>query len=126
MDGGPHDALLTPVRGALRAVLAASEGAAPSADDVAAAGDLAWAYARARALALIVQGELSEAIRAVSFLPAAAAPEGRWAQDRAVRFSGRAPEPVPPEEVRPVAAALVADLVQQLARTLAGTVPSHG
>ena len=43
-----------------------------------------------------------------------------------LRFSGRTPEPVDPHEARAVASGLVMDLFQQLARTLAGTVPTHG
>lgn len=122
VEGLPFDPVFPPVRGALRAVVACAEGRVPEREAIAAAGDLAWVLARARALGLLVQGELTEAQAAVAALEAASAPEGRWAADRALRFAGRAPEPVDPREARPVAGALAADLAQVLARTLAGTV----
>lgn len=122
VEDAPFDPLFPPVRGALRAVVAAAEGHAPTDDAVAKAGDLQWVLARAKALALVVQGDLLGAQSAVQGFPEGSAPEGRWAEDRALRFSGRTPEPVSAEEARPMAAALLSDLTQQLARTLAGTV----
>ncbi len=122
VEDAPFDPLFPPVRGALRAVVAAAEGRAPTDDAVAKAGELQWVMARAKALALVVQGDLQGAQSAVQHLQTGTAPEGRWAQDRALRFSGRAPDPVGAEEARPMAAALLSDLTQQLARTLAGTV----
>lgn len=126
IQGLPFDPLFPPVRGALRAVLVAAEGRAPSLDAVTSAGDLAWALSRARSLALVVQGDLTQAQAAAAGLGEGAAPEGRWAADRWLRFGGRTPEPVDPHEARAVASGLVMDLFQQLARTLAGTVPTHG
>lgn len=113
----PFDPLCVPVRAALRAVIASAEGIAPSEQAVAEAQSMDWALARARALALVVQGDLQGAQAAVRGFPEASAPEGRWAKDRALRFDGRAAEPVTPDEARPVAAALISDLVQQLARS---------
>ena len=124
--GLPFDPLFPPVRGAVRAASAAAEGQAPSLDAVAEAGDLGWALSRARALALVVQGDLTQAQAAAAGLGEGAAPEGRWAADRWLRFGGRAAEPVDPREARAVAAGLVGDIFLQLARTLAGTVPTHG
>ena len=122
VEGLPFDPVFSPVRGALRAIAKSPEGIAPTQEAVEAGGDLGWALARARALALLVRGDLSGAQAAVEGMTELEQPEARWAEDRALRFSGRAPEPVDPREARPVAAALAADLTQQLARTLAGTV----
>jgi hypothetical protein len=126
VEGLPFDPLFPPVRGALRAAVAAAEGVAPALEAVAEAGDLAWALSRARSLALVVQGDLTQAQAAAAGLGDGASPEGRWAADRWLRFGGRDAEPVDPREARAVAAGLVMDLFQQLARTLAGTVPTHG
>jgi len=118
----PYDPLCVPVRAALRAVVASAEGIAPSEQAVKDAQSMDWALARARALALVVQGDLPGAQAAVRGFPEALAPEGRWAKDRALRFDGRTAEPVSPQEARPVAAALISDLVQQLARSFCGAV----
>lgn len=112
--------LWPPVRGALRAVLVAVQGRAPSPEAIEKGGDLAWVLQRSRALALVITGELEQACAAVEGLSENAAPEGRWAQDRLRRFEGRRQEPVPPEEARSVAADIVADLIQQLAGTISG------
>jgi hypothetical protein len=121
----PVEALAPPVRAALRAVVAAAEGLAPSAAAVALSGDLSWVLARARALALVSRGDLAGAREALSGVPDDAAPEGRWARERALRAGSHPAEPVSPEEARAAAAALVGDLAHQLARTIAGTVPTE-
>lgn len=125
LDGTPYDALYPPVRGLLRAAAAAADGHAPSESALKDAGDLAWAVARIRALALVVRGELAGARDVVAALGDGAAPEGRWAKDRLIRYADEAAEPVPPEHARPAAAALVEDLAQQLCRTMAATVPGY-
>jgi hypothetical protein len=119
------EALGPPVRAALRAVVAAAEGHAPSPAAVALAGDLAWVLARARALALVSRGDLAGAREALSGLPDDAAPEGRWARERALRAGSHPAGPVSAGDARAVAAALVRDLAHQLARTIAGTVPTE-
>jgi hypothetical protein len=121
----PNDALFPGVRGALRAIARAAEGKSPSEEAVKHAGDLGWVVRRARALSLIVKGELEGAIESVSQLPADASPEGQWAKDRLSRFAGRKVAGVEPREARPAAAALASDLLNQLGRTIAGTVTSR-
>jgi hypothetical protein len=124
-DGSIFTPIFPPVRGALRCIAGAAEGRAPSDAAVESAGDLTWAIRRARALAMIVRGDLEAARAAVDGMPPEAAPEGRWAKDRALRY-GRRPVPVSPEEARPAAAALVQDLATQLARTIAGSIGERG
>jgi hypothetical protein len=120
--GVPHEALFAPVRGALRAIARAAEGRGPSEEAVKHAGDLAWVLSRARALAMIVNGDLEGAVEATKALPAHVSPEGQWARDRLIRFGGRKTVRAEVREVRPVAGSLAADLLHQLGRTLAGTV----
>lgn len=122
----PDEPLYPAVRGALRLIASAAEGRVPSAVAVEEAGDLVWVVQRARALGLLVQGEPGRAAEAAGSLSPEEAPERRWADDLLVRYGARAPAPVGPEESRPAAAALVADLAHQLSRTLAGTVPTDG
>ncbi|MEQ9500526.1 MAG: hypothetical protein RIT81_26880 [Deltaproteobacteria bacterium] len=123
LDNGPYDALFPVVRGLLRAAVAAADGRAPTADAIEEAGDAAWATRRIRALALVVQAQLDAAREVTASLSDAAAPEGRWAKDRLMRYGDDA-ERIGPQEARPAAAALVEDLAIQLARTIAGTVPT--
>ncbi len=117
---GPLDPLFTPVRGALRAILAAVDGRAPTLAAIEAAGDLGTILRRARALARAIQGDLPGAAAAVEGLPEAAVPEARWIRDRRVRFEGRSAEPVSPQDACALASAQVRDLFEQLARTAAG------
>ena len=107
-------------------VAGAAEGRVPAVSDVEEAGDLAWVVRRARALGLLVQGDPQSAVEAAQPHAPEEAPELRWASDLLVRYVGRVPAPVGPEEARPAAAALVADVAHQLSRTLAGTVPKDG
>lgn len=123
LTGTAHDALFPPVRGALRAIVRAAEGATPTGDALKHAGDLGWVLRRCRALALAVRGELEAAVEAVRDMPGGASPEAQWAKDRILRFGGRRPVRATVEEARVVAAGLVLDLVMQLGRTIAGTVP---
>jgi hypothetical protein len=123
LEASVFDPLFPPVRGMLRAIMAAAEGDGPTLHAIDNAGDLTWATRRARALAMIVRGDLTSAIAAVEAMPREAAPEGKWARDRLFRFQGRQQIPVTSEEARPAAAALVADLAAQLTRTIAGTLP---
>jgi hypothetical protein len=118
----PFDALFSPVRGVLRAIVLAAEGRSPSLDALAGAGDLAWLLHRARALALIVKCDLVGARDAVQMLPEDASPEGHWAKDRLLRYGPAREVRADPEEARLVAANLIADLGHQLGRTIAGTV----
>jgi hypothetical protein len=122
-SGSPLDAVLPPVRGALRAILKALDGHGPTEEAIKSAGDLRWVLLRARALARIVDGDLEEAVSALSGLPEGSAPESTWAQDRLRRYrrSVRARS----EEARTLAAGLIADLGHQLGRTIAGTVPQE-
>lgn len=124
LAGWPFDALFPPVRGVLRSIVLAAEGRGPSLDALGRAGDLAWVLHRARALALIAKGDLKGAREAVGTLSEEASPEGQWAKDRLLRYGSRREVRAKPEEVRLVAANLIADLCHQLGRTIAGTVPS--
>ncbi len=123
LEASVFDPLFPPVRGVLRAIIAAAEGEAPSQTAIDRAGDLTWVVRRARALAMIVRGDLYAAKAAVEAMPPETAPEGRWARDRLHRYEGREQVPVRPDQARPAAAALVVDLSTQLARTVAGTLP---
>jgi hypothetical protein len=120
-SGSPLDAVLPPVRGALRAILKALDGQGPSEEAIKNAGDLRWVLLRARALARIVEGDLEAAVSALSGLPQGAAPESTWAQDRLRRY--RRSVRARPEEARELASGLINDLGHQLGRTIAGTVP---
>lgn len=126
LAGSPFDALFPPVRGALRAIVAAAEGKAPSEAAIAAAGDLSTILLRARALALFVRGDFEGAMGAVAQLAPEVAPEGQWAADRLLRSGSRDAVAVPPEDARPAAASLAVDLAHQLGRTIAGTLPAAG
>ncbi len=123
LDKGPRDAVFPIVRGLLRAAIAAADGRAPSAEALEQAGDAEWAVRRLRALACVVRADLAGAREATASMPDAAAPEGRWAKDRSMRYGDDA-APVGTDVSRPMAAALVEDLAIQLARTIAGTVPT--
>ena len=120
--GDPLDALAPVVRGGLRMVASAAEGYVPTTGAQDRAGDMGWLVRRATALAAVVNGDLQTAIDATGALAPGAAPERRWAQDRARRFGGRPAEPASAQDARPMAAALLSDLAQQLARTITGTV----
>jgi hypothetical protein len=119
----PLDAVFPIVRGALRSILTALDGRGPSEEALKNAGDLRWLLLRARALASIVEGQLEDALVALSGLPPGSAPEATWAHDRLRRYrrSVRARD----EEARELAASLVSDLAQQLGRTIAGTIPKE-
>jgi hypothetical protein len=123
---GAADALAPPVRGALRAIVAAAEGLAPTGEAVASAGGLEWPLRRARALALLTAGDLDAARLLFEGGAEASAPEARWARERALRFGGRQAPRLDASESRPAAAALVADLAHQLLATIAGTTQPAG
>lgn len=125
LAGSPFDALFPAVRGALRAIVAAAEGRAPSDEAIAAAGDLSTILLRARALACFVRGDLEGAMGAVAGLAPEVAPEGQWAADRLIRSGSRDGASVAPDDARPAAASLAVDLAHQLGRTIAGTLPGH-
>lgn len=122
-SNSPLDAIFPVVRGALRAILNALDGRGPSEEALKQAGDLRWLLLRARALASIVDGQLEDALVALSGLPPGSAPEATWAHDRLRRYRRgvRARE----EEARELAAGLVNDLAHQLGRTIAGTIPKE-
>src|SRR5688572_33446803 len=86
LEASVFDPLFPPVRGMLRAIIASAEGDAPTTGAVEQAGDLTWVTRRARALAMIVRGDLMAAVAAVDAMPPESAPEGKWAKDRLVRF----------------------------------------
>ena len=119
----PLDALAPVVRAAVRMVAQAAEGQSPLPGTLERAGDLRWLVRRASALAAVVRGDLEGALEATHAMPPGAAPERRWAQDRARRFVNRTADPVEPNEARPMGAALIGDLAHLMARTITGTVP---
>jgi hypothetical protein len=84
LEASVFDPLFPPVRGMLRAIIAAAEGDGPTATAVDQAGDLTWATRRARALAMIVRGDLTSAVAAVEAMPSEAAPEGPKESGRAI------------------------------------------
>jgi hypothetical protein len=120
------DALFPPVRGVLRAILAAAAGRAPTMSALKHAGDYAWILHRARALAAILRGELDAAREEVKMLPPDASPEGQWTSDRWIRFNGRREICATSHEALGFAASMIGDLVHHLGRTLAGTTPRTG
>ncbi len=109
------------LRASLRAVVAAAEGVAPSADAVTEAGDLAWVIRRARALALAARGDL-DAVRGTLASTELSSPEARWADARRMRFAGREARPAELAEGRRLGAVLISDLAFQLGRTISGAV----
>jgi len=119
---GSCEPVFPAVRAALRAVVAAAEGDAPTEGAVAAAGDLDWVVRRARAVALGSRGDLTGALDAVSTLGASAAPEALWVRGRALRYAGRPALEAAPSDRRRAAARIVEALAVQLGRTVAGTV----
>lgn len=119
IDVASPEPLFSTARAALRVIVAAAEGAAPSAQAIEGAGDLDWLVRRCRVLALGVRGELD---RARGEAGAVSTPESRWVEARMMRFMLRAPETAPPVEARGMAAALVYDLSIALARSVAGTL----
>ena len=120
LSGSAAEPFLPAVRALLRVVLASAEG---DAVDDAEADGLAWVLARATALRRLARGELDDALVALSEYWSDEAPEQRWIRDRKIRFEGRAPEPLSPEEARSSAAVLVLDIARSLARTLTGAFP---
>lgn len=122
LHSSPLETLFPAIRGVLRMIAASAEGIAVSEPTIKQSGNFGWLLSRARALSKVVQGDLDAALDAVARLSPELAPEGRWARSRQDRF-GRGPvEPAATSESRPVAAILLSDLIQQLARTLAGTL----
>jgi hypothetical protein len=116
------EALFPPARGFLRAIFSSAEGRGPTESALKHAGDLAYLLRRARALAAIVHGDLEGAREDVKTLPPEVSPEGQWAADRLARFGGRRAVRATEHEAMGFAAMLVADLVQQLGRSVAGTI----
>ena len=123
--GDPLDALAPVIRGGLRMVASAAEGYPPGTGALERAGDMAWLVRRATALAAVATGDVSSAIEVTEPLPAGAAPERRWAQDRARRYRDQPAGPAAPEDARQMGAALLGDLAQQLARTITRTLPEE-
>lgn len=119
---GSAEPVFAAVRSALRAIVAATQGHTPTEAAVDLAGDLDWVIARARALALGGYGDLEAAMAATARIQGPVPPEVRFIEARRLRYDDRTPPPVSPEELRRLAHPLVIDLVQALARTVAGTL----
>lgn len=110
------------VRAVLRAISGAIEGFAPTEDAVARAGDLEWALARARALALGAAGDLAGAEAAAARLGGPLPLELRWVEARKRRYEGRAAPAAPISEVRRVALPLVRDLAEAFVGSVSGAL----
>lgn len=123
VEGSAAEPFLPAVRVMLRGVLEAVEGRQLIRRED---GGLAWCYRRAEAIAAIAEGNLDGAQRALSDLWPEEAPERSWIQDRKVRYEGREPDSLTPEETRAAAASLVLDLARSLARTLTGAFADAG
>lgn len=110
------------VRATLRAIAAAVEGYAPTEEAVSQAGDLEWALARARALALGAAGDLAGAEAAAARLNGPLPLELRWVEARKRRYEGRSAPAAPVAEVRRIAVPLVRDLAEVLLRSVSGAL----
>jgi hypothetical protein len=110
------------LRVALRALVAAIRGRAPSEDAIELGGDLGWILARARCLSLGAAGDHDAAMAASARVSGPMPPEARWVDGERLRWSGRAAPVAQPGVVAQRGVALVEDVAEVFLSTLSGAL----
>ena len=113
------DPFLTPVRGAVRMLLAALEGEVPTLADIENAGPLRWFVIRCAALAHIKNAQFVEAQELLRGWPMQCV-ELRWVEALLMRQQHNEVIQVDAQELRQAGAQLIEDLAVAVGRTLTG------